>query len=65
MILKDRPLLGEWDRCEITCRDGKVTVRLNDELVNEGYDATPSEGNVCLESEGWEVHYRNIEIKEL
>ena len=65
VILKDRPLLGDWDRCEITCRDGKVTVRLNDELVNEGYDATPSEGNVCLESEGWEVHYRNIEIKEL
>ena len=24
-----------------------------------------AEGNICLESEGWEVHYRNIEIKEL
>ena len=42
-----------------------MTVRLNGELVNEGYDATPSEGNVCLESEGWEVHYRNVEIREL
>ena len=39
--------------------------RLNGKLVNEGYDAQPAEGNICLESEGWEVHYRNVEIKEL
>lgn len=65
VILKDRPLFGDWDRYEITCQDGKVSVKLNGELVNEGYDAQPSQGNVCLQSEGWEVHYRNVEIKEL
>ena len=64
-IVKDRIPFGEWDRYEITSKDGKVTVVLNGKLVNEGYDANPSEGNVCLQSEGWEVYYRNVEIREL
>ena len=44
VILRDRPLFGDWDRYEITSQDGKVTVRLNGELVNEGYDAQPAQG---------------------
>jgi hypothetical protein len=64
-IVKDRIPFGEWDRYEVTSKDGKVTVMLNGKLVNEGYNANPLQGNICLESEGWEVHYRNIEIKEL
>lgn len=65
VIVKDRIPFGDWDRYEITSKDGRVTVVLDGKLVNEGYDAQPSEGNVCLQSEGWEVHYRNVEIKEL
>ncbi|HET8549774.1 MAG TPA: DUF1080 domain-containing protein [Bryobacteraceae bacterium] len=65
VIVRNRPPFGEWDRYEITSTDGKVIVRLNGELVNEGYDASPAEGSICLQSEGWEVHYRNIEIREL
>ena len=65
VIVRDRPAFGDWDRYEITSLNGKITVRLNGELVNEGYDARPSEGSICLQSEGWEVHYRNIEIREL
>jgi len=65
VIVKDRIPFGNWDRYEITSRDGKVTVVLNGKLVNEGTDANPAQGNICLESEGWEVHYRNIEIREL
>jgi hypothetical protein len=64
-IVKDRIPFGEWDRYEITSNEGKVKVVLNGKLVNEGYDAIPSEGSICLQSEGWEVHYRNVEIKEL
>lgn len=37
----------------------------NGKLVNEGWDASPSEGNVCVQSEGWPVDYRKVEIKEL
>jgi hypothetical protein len=65
VILRDRPLFGDWERYEITCKDGTVSIRLNGELVNGGRNATPAQGNICLQSEGWEVHYRNIEIREL
>ena len=64
-IVKDRPPLGDWDRYEITSRDGRITVVLNGKLVNEGWDAYPTEGNICLQSEGWPVQYRNVAIKEL
>ncbi len=65
VIVKSRPRFGDWDRYEITSSNGRVTVRLNGEVVNEGVGANPSEGSICLQSEGWEVHYRNLEIREL
>lgn len=65
VIVKNRPQFGAWERYEITNKDGKVTIVLNGETVNEGYEAYPAGGNVCLQSEGWEVHYRNVAIKEL
>jgi len=64
-IVKNRPPLGSWDRYEITQQNGRIRVVLNGELVNEGYDAQPAEGSICLQSEGWPVDYRNVEIKEL
>jgi len=63
--LKDRPPLGEWDRYEIVSINGGVTVVLNGKVVNAGVGAEPSEGNICLQSEGWPVFYRNVEIMEL
>lgn len=64
-FVKDRPPFGSWDKYEITSQDGKVTVVLNGVLVNEGTNAEPKEGNICLQSEGWPVYYRNIAIKEM
>ncbi len=64
-FVKDRPPFGSWDRYVITSVDGKVTVELNGVVVNEGTGAWPVEGNVCLQSEGWPVYYRKVEIKEL
>jgi hypothetical protein len=40
-------------------------VVLNGVLVNEGIAAVPADGNICLQSEGWPVYYRNIAVKEL
>jgi len=64
-IVPNRPPLGSWDRYEITQQDGRVRVLLNGDFVNEGWDADPSEGNICIQSEGWPVDYRNIQIKEI
>ncbi|MBI4873112.1 MAG: DUF1080 domain-containing protein [Acidobacteria bacterium] len=60
-----RPPLGSWDKYEITARDGHVIVVLNGKQVNEGRNAQPSEGGICLQSEGWPVQYRNVAVKEL
>jgi hypothetical protein len=57
--------LGEWDRLEITTNNGTVKVKLNGKQVNEGHGADPQEGYICLQSEGWPVYYRNVEIKVL
>jgi hypothetical protein len=64
-FVKDRPKFGSWDKYEITSKDGKVSVVLNGVLVNEGTDVWPVDGHICLQSEGWPVFYRNVEIKEL
>jgi Domain of Unknown Function (DUF1080) len=64
-FVTDRPPLGSWDRYEVTARDGHVLVALNGKLVNEGRNAVPSDGSICLQSEGWPVQYRNVAVKEL
>lgn len=64
-FVKERPEFGAWDRYEITAINGQIKVVLNGVLVNEGTGADPAEGNICLQSEGWPVYYRNIAIKEL
>ncbi len=65
IVKEGRPPFGDWDKYEVTSMDGKVTVRLNGAVVNEGVNASPAEGNICLQSEGWPLFYRKIEIKEL
>jgi hypothetical protein len=64
-IVKNRVPFGDWDHIEVRSENGHVTVILNGEKVNEGHGLKPAEGNLCLQSEGWPLYYRNVEIKEL
>lgn len=64
-IVKNRIRFGDWDRVEVTSQNGTVKVILNGELVNEGWGANPAEGYICLQSEGWPVFYRNVQIRVL
>ena len=61
----ERPPFGTWERYEVTSQNGVVKVVLNGKLVNEGSGAFPESGNICLQSEGWPVFYRRVEVKEL
>lgn len=54
--------VGEWNRMEVICRGDSIQVRLNGILVNEGSQARPDEGYVCLQSEGAEVVVRRFEL---
>lgn len=60
---KAKPV-GEWNAFEITCRDGTIEVDLNGEKVGEVTGAAPGKGFVGLQSEGAEIHFRNIMISE-
>ncbi len=64
-VFENRRPFGEWESIEIQSLDGIVTVKLNGKKMNEGHDIEPVEGNICLQSEGWPVFYRNLEVKRL
>jgi len=56
--------MGEWSKTEVTCKaDGTVIVKLNGVEVASGKSDLTS-GPIGFQSEGTEVHFRNIKIKE-
>jgi len=56
---------GEWNEIRIRCEGKTITVHVNGVLRNEGITATAMRGAICLQSEGTEVHFRNIRIAPL
>jgi len=57
--------LGEWNEYEITLDKGKVVLKVNGEVLNEGTGADEIPGKICLQSEGGPIEFRNIRIKPL
>jgi hypothetical protein len=55
----ERPL-GAWNDYEIVCDGGHITLTVNGEVVNEGFDAEEVPGKIALESEGAEIHFRDV-----
>jgi hypothetical protein len=60
----DSPL-GEWTRIECICAGNRITVRVNGVEVNECYNVFPSAGKILLESEGFEILFRKLELQPL
>lgn len=56
---------GQWNHYRVTCNDGSIKLAVNGKVVSGGSRCTPRKGYLCLESEGSEVHFRNIRIREL
>jgi hypothetical protein len=54
---------GEWNQYEITCKGGDVTLTVNGKKVNEGKNGNLKKGRIALQSEGAEVHFKDVEIK--
>jgi hypothetical protein len=57
--------VGEWNQYEITCKGDTVKLAVNGEVVNEGTNAELTKGKILLQSEGAEIHFRNVELKSL
>jgi hypothetical protein len=57
--------IGEWNQYEITCKGDTIKLVINGQLVNEGKNAEATKGKILLQSEGAEIHFRNVELKLL
>jgi hypothetical protein len=57
--------LGQWNTMVIEARGRSVTVWVNGDKVNDGFDATADRGKVALQAEGTEVEFRKVEIGPL
>ena len=56
---------GEWNTYDVVCVDGVVKLAINGKFVNGVSKASVKKGYLCLESEGSEIHFRNLRILEL
>lgn len=54
--------LGEWNRMIIECLKDSIKVWVNGDLVNFGYGATASEGQIAVQAEGAEVEFRKLTL---
>lgn len=57
--------IGQWNTTEATCRaDGSIVAKINGTEVSSG-KSNLTEGHIGFQSEGAEIHFRNIVLKEL
>ncbi len=56
---------GQWNTYDVVCVDGVVKLSVNGKFVNGIRNASIKKGYLCLESEGAEIHFRNIRIMPL
>ena len=55
----------EWNHYYIRAINGEIRLWVNGEEVSGGKDCNPSEGFLCLESEGLPVEFKNIRVRRL
>ena len=56
---------GQWNNYDAVFVDGVVKLSVNGKFVNGVRNSSVRKGYLCLESEGAEIHFRNIRILEL
>jgi type 1 glutamine amidotransferase len=54
--------IGEWNLYEITLWHGHCVLRVNGEILNQAWDCLEIPGKLCLQSEGAEIHFRDIRL---
>lgn len=57
--------VGEWNTMVIRCEGDRVTVNVNGDRVNEGYDCTADRGKIAVQAEGAMVEFRRLELSPL
>lgn len=57
--------VGEWNSMVIDVRERTITVWVNGDLVNEGFNCTADRGAISIQAEGSEVEIRKLQIGPL
>ncbi len=57
--------LGEWNTMIIECLKNEIKVWVNGDLVNHGFNATVTSGQIAIQAEGSEVEFRKINISSI
>ncbi len=53
---------GQWNKTEITCEGDRIKVKINGELVNEGWGVPEEAGHICLRNQNTSIEFRNIKL---
>jgi hypothetical protein len=56
---------GEWNHYTVEVNGPDVSLAVNGKVVTQGHGLWPTSGYICLESEGSEIHFKNLRIREL
>ncbi len=56
---------GEWNSYVITCQSDKIRLAINGKEVNVAEGSERIKGKIAIQSEGAEIHLRNIKLKPL
>jgi hypothetical protein len=54
--------IGEWNEYEIIVDHGTIILKVNGKELNRATDCEEVPGKICLQSEGAEIHFRNIRL---
>jgi Domain of Unknown Function (DUF1080) len=54
---------GEWNQVEIVTKGNTIQVSINGVLQNTGKDVYTDAGQICLQSEGGAVDFRNVTLE--
>jgi len=57
--------IGEWNEYEIIVNGGSVVLYVNREKLNNAWDVWETPGKIGLQSEGAEIHFRNIRLSPI
>ena len=57
--------VNEWNTCVITSVGDRLSVSVNQKKVGEVTGCLPQKGAIGLQSEGSEIHFRRIKIRQL
>lgn len=64
---RENRVLGKkkWNTYDVVCVDGNIKLSVNGKFVNGITNSSQRRGYICLEAEGAEIYFRNIQIIEL